>query len=148
MATEQERNKALVLQMYDEVWNKGNIDFVNAAVAPGFKDHPLKRFYQLPTEGRAAISEAASNFRGAITGLNYQMIQVVSENDRVVSVGRVTGTHANNFFQVAPSHKPINVTGFFEYRLENGKIVECWGGFDVMGLMQQMGMIPGAPGGH
>jgi hypothetical protein len=56
MASEQERNKALVLQLYDEVWNKGNYSFVNVAVASDFVDHPSRSPFPLPTEGTQAIS--------------------------------------------------------------------------------------------
>lgn len=148
MATEQERNKALVLQLYEEVWNRGNLDFVNAAVAENFQDHPSKRFYSVPNSGRAAISEAAKHFRAALPDFHYQMIQIVSEGDRVYHLGRITGTHAAPFFQVPPSGKPINITGITGYRFENGKIVESWGIMDIAGLMQQMGMVPAAPGSH
>jgi steroid delta-isomerase-like uncharacterized protein len=148
MATEQERNKALVLQMYDEVWNKGNLAFVNVAVSPQFQDHPAGRFYQLPTSGREAVSEAARNFRAAMPDFHNQMIQVVSEGDRVYYLGRITGTQTAPFFQVPASGKKVNITGISGYRLENGLIVECWAVLDVAGLMQQLGMVPAAPGAH
>jgi len=148
MATEQERNRALVLQLYEEVWNKGNFDFVNVSVAPDFQDHAQKRFYSLPTQGREAISEAAKQFRAAMPDFHDQMIQIVAEGNRVYYLGRVTGTHSGNFFQFPPSGNKISVTGINGFHLENGKIVEAWGIFDVMGLMQQMGIGPAAPGRH
>jgi predicted ester cyclase len=144
MATEQERNKALVLQLYDEVWNRGNLNFINEATSPDFKDHPPVRFKPEPDRGRESLYEAVSNFRNAMPDYHDQMIQVVAEGDRVVYLGRITGTHTENFFQSKPSHKKINVTGISFYRLQNGKIVERWGILDVMGMMQQMGLGPGA----
>jgi predicted SnoaL-like aldol condensation-catalyzing enzyme len=148
MATEQERNRALVLQLYDEVWNKGNLGFVNSAVSPKFQDHPSQRFYQLPTNGREAITEAVKHFRSAMPDFHDQMIQIVSEGDRVYYLGRITGTQTAPFFQVPASGKKISVTGISGYRLESGMIVECWGVLDVMGLMTQLGMVPAAPSGH
>jgi steroid delta-isomerase-like uncharacterized protein len=143
MATEQERNKALVLQMYEEVWNRGNLDFINVAVSPEFKDHPPTRFFEVPIRGRESLYEAAKNFRGAMPDFHDQMIQVTSEGNRVAYLGRITGTHTANFFQFPPSGNKVNVTGINIFRLEDGKIVERWGIFDVMGMMQQMGIIPG-----
>lgn len=148
MASEQERNKALVLQMYEEVWNKGNLDFINAVVSPNFKDHPPKRFFDVPIRGRESLYEAAVHFRGAIPDFHDQMIRIVAENDKVVYLGRITGTHTGKFFQFPPSGNAINVLGINYFRLENGVIVERWGVFDVMGMMVQMGIVPGAPAGH
>ncbi|MEP7290302.1 MAG: ester cyclase [Chloroflexota bacterium] len=148
MATEQERNKALVLQMYEEVWNQGNLDFINVAVSPDFKDHPPRRFFDVPIRGKEALFEAATHFRGGMPDFHDQMIQIAAEGDRVYYLGRITGTHTQPFFQFQPTGSKISVLGINGFRLENGKIVERWGIFDVLGMMQQMGVIPSGPGGH
>ncbi len=142
MATEQDRNKALVLQMYDEVWNKGNIDYINVAVSPEFKDHPPKRFVELPDRGRDALSESAATLRAAVLDYHDQMIQVVVEGDRVCYVGRITGTHTQPFLQMPASGNAINMLGITEYRLQDGKIVERWGILDGVGLIA----LASAPG--
>jgi predicted SnoaL-like aldol condensation-catalyzing enzyme len=148
MATEQERNKALVLQMYEEVWNKGNLDFIRTAVSPDFKDHPPTRFFEVPIRGQEALYEAATHFRAGMPDFHDQMINIVAEGDRVVYVGRITGTHTRPFFDFAPTGKKVSVLGINDFRLANGRIVERWGIFDVMGMMQQMGVIPAPPAGH
>jgi predicted ester cyclase len=43
--------------------------------------------------------------------------------------------------------KSIEVTGMNINRIENGKIAESWGVIDILGLLQQLGVIP-APGGE
>ncbi len=142
MATEQERNKALVLQMYDEVWNKGNLEFLDEALAPDFRDHPTKRAYDVPDRGRESLVDTIKTLRTAMPDFHDQMIRVVAEGDRVSYLGRMTGTHTGNYLRVPPSNNKVSVTGIFDFRLENGKIVERWGIFDVMGMMQQMGAFP------
>ena len=148
MASEQERNKALVLQMYEEVWNRGNYDFVKVAVSPAFKDHPPRRFFDVPIRGREALLEAATHFRAAIPDFHDQMIQCVAENDRVVYLGRITGTHTEKFFNFEGKGGKINVLGINYFRIQNGIIAERWGIFDVLGMMQQMGVIPAPPAGE
>jgi predicted ester cyclase len=44
------------------------------------------------------------------------------------------------------TNKPMQVRGINFFRLANGKIVERWGQFDVLTMMQQLGLAP-APGG-
>ncbi len=148
MATEQEKNKALVLQMYEEVWNKGNLDFINFAVSPEFVDHPPKRFFEVPRRGRESLYEAAVAFRGGFPDFHDEMIQIVAEGDKVMYLGRITGTHTGNFFQFTPTGNKVSVLGINDFRLKDGKVVERWGIFDVLGMMRQMGIIPAAPGAH
>ncbi len=143
MAIDLERNKALTLQMYEEVWNKGNLEFIKQVVSPKFVDHPPTRFFEVPRRGREALHEAAVHFRGAMPDFHDQMIKIVAEGDRVIYLGRITGTFTGEFFQFQPTGKQVSVTGINEFRFEDGIIVERWGIFDVMGMMQQMGVIPG-----
>ena len=63
-------------------------------------------------------------------------------------IGRISGTHTEQFFQFAPTGRKVSVMGINEFRMENGRIAERWGIFDVMGMMQQMGVIPSGPGAH
>jgi predicted ester cyclase len=38
--------------------------------------------------------------------------------------------------------KQVTVTGLYVQRIAGGQIVEVWGQFDQMGMMQQIGAIP------
>ena len=43
---------------------------------------------------------------------------------------------------VPATGKKVTVTGIDVNRFAGGQIVEAWGQFDQMGLMQQLGVIP------
>lgn len=142
MATVQEQNKALVLRMYEEVWNRGNLAFIEEALSPALQDHPPKRYFETPLRGRESLREAAAGFRKGMPDFHDQMIKVAAERDRVAYLGRVTGTHTGELFGVPASGNRIDILGINFFRLEDGKIVERWGVFDVLRMMQQMGMTP------
>jgi predicted ester cyclase len=55
------------------------------------------------------------------------------------------GTHQGPFFGIPPTGKQVHVTGITIHRIVNGKIVEQRVEMDMLGLMQQLGVIP-APG--
>ena len=148
MATEQERNKAVVLRMFEEMWNQGNLDLVNELLAEDFRDFPPKRYFTTPILGRQSLYDAVKGFRAGMSDFHFEMLQIVAEGNRVVYLGRATGTHDGDLFGAPASGKQVNVVGINEFHLENGKIVERWGVFDVLGMMQQIGMIPSAPGGQ
>ena len=44
--------------------------------------------------------------------------------------------------KVAPTGKPITVTGIETMQVSGGKIVEGWVEFDQLGMLQQLGVIP------
>jgi predicted ester cyclase len=44
-----------------------------------------------------------------------------------------------------PTGKGIEMTGIEIFRLRDGRIAELWGEANLMGLMQQLGILPGSP---
>ena len=144
MATEQEqRNKALILQTQDEVWNKGNLNIINQNVASEFVDHPTRRAWEVPSQGRDAMAQAVTMLRTAFPNYHSEPMQVVAEDDRVTILMRLTGTQSGPLFNFPATGKSFSVTEISEFRLANGKIVERWGLVDMVGMMMQLGHVPG-----
>jgi predicted ester cyclase len=54
------------------------------------------------------------------------------------------GTHQGTFFGVPPTGKPIEVQAMNFYQFSNGQIIEEYGMPDMLGLLQQIGAVPGA----
>jgi predicted ester cyclase len=54
-----------------------------------------------------------------------------------------TGTHQGELMGVPASGKPIFVRGMTILRFEDDKCVERWSEIDMVGLMAQIGAIPG-----
>ena len=146
MTTEEERNTATVLRMFEETWNRGNLGFIDEVIADDFRDYPPKRFFTTPLQGKQSLYDAVKGFRDGASDFHFEALKTVAEGSHVTYLGRATGTHDGTFFGVPPSGKSFSVLGINEFHLEDGKIVERWGVFDVMGMMMQIGLIP-APGG-
>ena len=53
-----------------------------------------------------------------------------------------TMTHKGDELGFAATGSPATVTGMSVVRIAGGKIVEAWNNWDLMGLMQQIGMVP------
>ena len=68
----------------------------------------------------------------------------VAEGDWVATRLTWTAMHVGEFNGVAPSNRPIRITGAAFDRFENGKIVEHLAQFDAMSLMIQIGGLPAA----
>jgi predicted ester cyclase len=68
--------------------------------------------------------------------------QLVAE-DKVITRYVAEGTHtARPFLHLPPTAKRYKVTGIAIERIENGKMAESWGQWDMYSLLSQMGLIP------
>lgn len=65
---------------------------------------------------------------------------LIAEGDKVVCRFTASGTHQGEFMGIPPTEKRVTIMEIRIYRIIGGKIVECWGLFDQMGLMQQLGV--------
>lgn len=66
----------------------------------------------------------------------------IAEGDKVVSRMSSRATHAGEFQGLPPTGKEVTVTGIWIDRVAGGKITERWGQVDMLGLMQQLGVVP------
>ena len=143
MGAEQENNKAVILRNYEEIWNQGKFEVADEIVHETFTDHPPTRFFDVGLVGPASLKEAAGHFREAFSDFHDTMEKIIAEGDRVAYLGTISGTHDGELFGFPASGKHMEVRGVNFFRLENGKIMERWGQFDVLTMMVQLGLAPG-----
>jgi len=146
MTEQEERNKSVIVDMFERAWNVGDFDVIDEVIADDFRDYPPKRFFTTPLQGKESLYDAVKGFRDGSSDFHFEVLRIVAEGDHVTYLGRATGTHDGVFFGVPPSGKKFDVLGINEFHVVDGKITERWGVFDVMTMMMQLGMIP-APGG-
>ncbi|MCG3208111.1 MAG: hypothetical protein FOGNACKC_01713 [Anaerolineae bacterium] len=72
---------------------------------------------------------------------------MVAENDKVVVRYTFTGTHQGELMGIPPSGKPVSVSGMSILRFANGKCIQRWSQTDFLGILQQVGAIPGPQAG-
>jgi predicted ester cyclase len=146
MGQHEDQVRQLVLTMYNEVWNKGNMAAADDAVSPDFTDHPPTRFFDVGRTGPSALTEAAESFRGAIPDFHDTPELVLVEGDRAAYLGMISGVQNGEMFGFPPKNRRMRVWGINIFALnDEGLISERWGQFDVLSMMQQLGVAPGPP---
>ena len=93
--------------------------------------------------GPEGVKEWAIMFRNGFIDLRITEEQFIAEGDRVVGRFVAQGTHQGEFMGVPATGKQITVSGINIMRIADGMIAEHWVNLDAMGLMQQIGAIPG-----
>ena len=141
MSTEQ--NKALVRQMVEEVFNRGNTSRADEFLAPDFVERE-----ELPPgmpRDREGVKQLTAMMRSAFPDFKATIDDIVAEGDKVVIRQTWSGTQKGEFMGIPPTGKSVSFGVFDILRMAGGKCVEHWGQMDSMSLMQQLGAIP-APG--
>jgi steroid delta-isomerase-like uncharacterized protein len=67
---------------------------------------------------------------------------VIAEGNKVAVRHRLQGTHQAEFQGVPATGRQVDVNGIVIFRIENGVIAEAWLNADIMGMMQQLGVVP------
>jgi steroid delta-isomerase-like uncharacterized protein len=136
MSTEQ--NKAMVRRNM-ELMNQHNLDAALASLSPNVVSHntPAGRI-----EGIEGVKRFQTMVYHAFPDLQSTLGDIIAEGDRVVIRYTFSGTHTNEFMGAPPTGKQATWGIITIYRIENGKIAEVWGEADMLGMMQQLGLVP------
>jgi predicted ester cyclase len=79
-------------------------------------------------------------YRGAFPDVRLTINDQIAEGDIVVTRWTATGTHNGELMGIAPTSKRATVTGVDIDRYQGGKVVEAWASYDMLGLLQQLGV--------
>lgn len=136
-----ENNTTVASRWYEEVFNGGHLELIGELFAPNFVDHDPSN----PLPGFEGLRQLVSTYRGAFPDIHLTVEDEITEGDKVVTRFTGRGTHKGPLMGIPPTGKRVTITAIDILRFENGTIVEHWGNQDLLGMMQQLGVIP-APG--
>jgi len=135
------RNKQLVQTFIQELFTNGDLDAVDRYLDPEFVNHDAP-FPGAP-DGPEGMRLAAAVFRQALPDWHSEVDQLIAEGDNVVERFTASGTHRGELMGAQPTGKTITLAGIQIFRIGGDKIVERWGRLDEVGLLHQLGLIPG-----
>jgi steroid delta-isomerase-like uncharacterized protein len=132
-----EPNKTIALRTM-EALHQRDLDGVHTNVASD------ARFYGWAPQPLDAVGYRAfmSALLAAFPDSNFVVDDVIAEGDKVAVRHRLLGTHQAAFQGVPATGRQIEIGGIVIFRIENGKVVEAWLNADIMGMMQQLGVVP------
>src|SRR5215203_326284 len=133
-----EQNKAILRQVYEAAFHQKNLDALDEVIASDSTDHNLTPEQPPGLEG---AKQVFSSFHTAFPDLQVNVEDMISEGDKVVARLTVRGTHQGEFMGITPTGNQVTFTGIDIVRIADGKVVERWGNFDDLGMMQQLGLI-------
>jgi steroid delta-isomerase-like uncharacterized protein len=134
-----EENKAVVRRINEEVWNKGDLDVIDELIA----DEAVVTVIGAPEQirGPRGFREFVAMYRTAFPDLRLTVDEQVGEGEIVVTRWTATGTHEGDLMGIPATGKQATTAGININRISGGKLVQGWGLFDQLGLLQQLGAV-------
>ncbi len=136
-----ETNKAVVRRFFEEVWNRGNLAVADEVLAPNVVLH-IPGQPEDDVVGLEVYKERVITYlRTAFPDLQSNIEEMIADGNKVVVRWTWRATHQGEFWGVAPTGKQITYEGISILRLADGKIVDDRFQADLLGLMQQFGVV-------
>ncbi len=134
-----EENKALDRRWYEEVWNQGNVASYEELASPDLVTHNPPPGITGDFEG---VKQAISIHRTGFPDLHFEIEDQLTEGDKVVTRSTLTGTHRGEWVGIPPTGKRVSIKAITIQRWRGDKMVEAWLAMDMLGWMQQLGVVP------
>lgn len=135
MTSTTDANKALVRRFVDEIFEAGRLESIDELVAPDFVSHT----FGIADDGAAKLKAAAERVHASLTGVRFEIEDMVAEDDRVAVRLTASGTATGDFMGMPAAGKRYRIGEMHFFRLADGKVVEHWHQYDAAGQMKQLG---------
>lgn len=132
-------NKSVSARFFDLFGVQHDVE----ACGPLFTDDAAVYWNSAETSmGVEAYKQVGYGFLAGIGDLNCQVLSQVEEGDRVASRLLWTGTHTGVLNGIPPTGKTFQGYGMVIDRFVDGRIAQRWEIGDMLGMLQQFGVIP------
>jgi steroid delta-isomerase-like uncharacterized protein len=133
-------NKSVIRTFIEDVINQGRLERADDLVIEDFVElDPLPG----QAQGRDGLKEVIRQMRGAFPDIHWTVDEMLAEGDKVFTRFTWSGTHEGAFLGVPATGRRITVKGMVIDRLVAGKMADSRILMDTLGMMQQLGALPG-----
>jgi steroid delta-isomerase-like uncharacterized protein len=132
-------NKELVRRFVQAILVDGNADAVDELVAEDFVPHT----WPSTGDGRGDLKRAIERVSQGLSDARFEIEDMIGEDDRVAVRLTASARQTGEFMGMPPKGKSYTIGEIHIFRFRDGKVSEHWHQFDSMGMMSQLGALPG-----
>ncbi len=119
-----------------EIINQGNMAVAEEIIARDYINHN-------PTPGQVpgleSFKRTITNLRMAFPDLNETIETILAEGDLVSVRATRRGTHEGTYMGIPGTQRPVTIPTMYFARVSDGKIIDFWLNWDILGMLQQIG---------
>jgi len=132
--------KQLSRDWFEAIWNQGDASAIERFLAPKATLNDSSHEAG-PVNDSATLARQVRDLRVALPDLHIEIDDMIEEGNQVLARCTVTGTHTGPGLGMEPTGKSVSITGMALGRYEDGKVVQGWNNFDLLGLYEQLGVF-------
>lgn len=136
MGTTAQENKDIVRRTFDAAKDRDKEAFINLHA-----DDAVLHQAGETIQGAEAIAEQQWAFYESFPDVFPTPDTLLAEGDLVAARWTWTGTPEGAFEGIEPTGTEVEVEEMGLFRVENGEVVEVWLVADMLGLLQQLGVV-------
>lgn len=132
-------NKSVSLKFFETYGNQHDVEGCAPLFAEETKISTTAGPGPLDFDGYKQLGYA---FLGGFPDLNVRVVEQLEDGNKVVTRVYWGGTHTGDLMGIPPTGRTFQSEAIFIDTIENGKIVERREVSDMLGMMQQLGLVP------
>ncbi|MDF1847055.1 MAG: ester cyclase [Parvibaculaceae bacterium] len=138
--SQQERNKALVRQLTEYIWNQADLAKIPDYYADDYEaDY---RPYAPVRRGHEAMQGMVERAHAAFSNYREELKDVLADGDKVVARFTVSGEQTGKWGAIPPTGKSVAFDEIVVLTLKDGKVTHQSGVADNVAALHQLGLIP------
>ncbi len=132
-------NGELAKRWFEELWSKPDLDIADEIVDPDYAPD----WIHIDAKGPAQVKHEIKYFRSVFPDLEYEIVDLVAQADRVWVRYKGKGTQKGNAWGFEPSGKRVEFEGAtILYINPDGKIIDRWGAFCFYDILTELDLAP------
>ena len=136
-----QENKALIRRWLEAI-DTGEVGVVDDFLGSDYVDHNPPPFPGL-SPGIEGARQGFTYALNAFSEFRHEIEDQYADGDRVITRLTGYGKHTGEFLGIPATGKEVKMEGIAVHRIVDGRMVEHWAQVDALGLLQQLGAIPG-----
>lgn len=136
-------NKLVITHVIKEFLGKGNLDSYDNFVDPGIKIHCPISWQKIHHAEIERVEQTKAIDQEYAKGFQFNRMQIhelVADGNIVAARWEGEGRQGGPFFSYSPTRRKFQIAGQTFYRLNKARIVEVWHSWDLIGLLDQVGI--------
>ena len=134
-------SETVLRRWFSEVWNEGRLDSIDELFAADGVAYGLAEGGADDVHGPAQFRRFVQAMLEEFTEFRVDVQDVVTDGPKVALRWTATGRYRGTQFG-ASTGNPVRMIGMTMAHVADGKIVEGWNVWDIMGMARQLGAEP------
>ncbi|MGA2848326.1 MAG: ester cyclase [Terracidiphilus sp.] len=119
---------------FEVVWNRGRRGAIAELLSPNVVLHDAG----VDSVGIEPFLLFFDRMQDTFSDIHVDVEEILAEYDKACVRWTCTGKHTGFGFSIPPTGAEVRVSGLSVIHVEDGKVVEAWQNWDMLGMMDQI----------